>query len=234
MANEASVGGFLAETASLVRDKPREVGLYVVVVGGLAAIGVFLGLSESTAASFGFGVSIDASDSIPSALYELLLGITNIVASYFLLKQFLAARGRLRESGAGFWAFLGMSILSWLGIIVGLILLIVPGVILLVRWSAATGFLVGRGEGVIDSLSASWDATRGHSWPIFFAAIIMFIGLAIGGGVVGGLFGIAGTVPLGIASALVEAAAGAVSMAFGIAIFCLVADDTEQLAETFA
>jgi hypothetical protein len=234
MANEASVGGFFAETVSLVGDKATETGIYVAVVGGLAAVGIVFGLSEPTAASLGFGMSIDASDSPASALYELALGITNIVASYLLLKQFLAARGRLQDGGSRFWPFLGMSILSWIGLILGLILLIVPGVILMVRWSAATGFLIGRREGVIDSLGASWQATKGHSWSIFFAGILMFLALAVTGGVVGGVFGIIGALPLGIASAFLEAAAGAVFMAFGIAIFCLVADDTEQLVETFA
>lgn len=234
MANEASVGGFFAETVSVLRDKATETGIYVLAIGGIAAVGIVLGLSEPTAASFGFGTSIDASQSLPSALYELLLGIANIVAGYLLAKQFLAARGRLQDGGSRFWPFLGMSILSWLGIIVGLVLLIVPGLILLVRWSAATGFVIGRREGVIEALGSSWEATKGHSWPIFLAAVLMFLAVAAAGGVVGGVFGIFGELPLGVASAFIEAAAGAVFIAFGIAIFCLVADDSEQLAETFA
>ncbi len=234
MANEASVGGFFSETVAIVRDKATETGIYVLTIGGLAAVGIVLGLSETTAASLGFGMSIDASQSPASALYELFLGVANIVAGYLLAKQFLAARGRLLDGGSRFWPFLGMAILSWIGIIVGLILLIVPGVILLVRWSAATGFVIGRREGVIEALGSSWDATKGHSWPIFFAAILMFLAVAVAGGVVGGVFGILGDLPLGVASAFVEAAAGAVFVAFGIAIFCLVADDTEQLVETFA
>lgn len=234
MANEASVRGFFAETVSIVRDKATETGVYVLAIGGLAAAGIVFGLSEPTAVSLGFGTSIDASQSAVSALYELFLGVANIVAGYLLAKQFLAARGRLQEGGSTFWPFLGMAILSWIGIIVGLILLIVPGVILLARWSAATGFVVGRREGVIEALGSSWEATKGHSWPIFFAAILMFLAVAVAGGLVGGAFGVLGDLPLGVASAFVEAAAGAVFIAFGIAIFCLVADDTEQLVETFA
>ena len=127
-----------------------------------------------------------------------------------------------------------MSILSWLGIVVGLLLVIVPGLILLVRWSAATGFVIGRRQSVVEALGSSWDATKGYSWAIFLAAGLMFLAVAVAGGVVGGVFGILGELPLGVASAFVEAAAGAVFVAFGIAIFNLVADDTEQLAETFA
>lgn len=234
MANEASVGGFFSETAAIVRDKATETGIYVLAIGGLAAIGIVFGLSETTAASVGFGMSIDASQSLPSALYELFLGVTNIVGGYLLARQFLAARGRLQDGGGRFWPYLGMMILSWIGIIVGLVLFIVPGVILLVRWSAATGFVIGRREGVIEALGSSWDATKEHSWAIFLAAILMFIAVAFAGAVVGGIFGILGEVPLGVASAFAEAAAGAMFVAFGIAIFCLVADDTEQLVETFA
>jgi hypothetical protein len=234
MTNEASIGGFFAETVGILRDKATETGVYVLAIGGLAAAGIVLGLSETTAASLGFGASIDASQSPASALYELLLGIANIVAGYWLATQFLAARARLQGGGSRFWPFLGMSILSWIGIVVGLILLIVPGLILLVRWSAATGFVIGRRDGVIEALGSSWEATKGYGWSIFFAAILMFLAVAVAGGVVGGIFGILGELPLGVASAFVEAAAGAVFVAFGIAIFNLVADDTEQLAETFA
>jgi hypothetical protein len=234
MANETSVGGFFAETVSIISDKATETGIYVLAIGGLAAAGIVFGLSEPTAASLGFGTSIDASQSPASALYELALGVANIVAGYLLATQFLAARGRLQDGGSRFWPFLGMSILSWLGIIVGLILLIVPGLILLVRWSAATGFVIGRRQGVVEALGSSWDATKGHSWAIFLAAVLLGLAGAVAGGVIGAMFGIVGELPLGVASAFVEAAAGAVFIAFGIAIFCLVADDTEQLVETFA
>lgn len=234
MANEASVGGLFAETVSIVRDKATEVGLYVVVVGGLAAIGYAFGLAEPTATAFGYGFSIDADDSAASALFELASAMVSIVAAYWLLTQFLAARGRMQEGGSRFWPYLGMMILSMLAVVVGLILLIVPGVILMVRWSAASGFVIGRRDGVIEALGSSWEATKGHSWPIFFAAILMFLAVAVAGGLVGGAFGALGDLPLGVASAFVEAAAGAVFIAFGIAIFCLVADDTEQLVETFA
>jgi hypothetical protein len=234
MANEASVGGFFSETVSLIGDRSKETGLYVVVVGGLTAIGYFFGLTEPTAAAFGVGFMIDANDSLASALFELLAAVVSLVAGYWLLTQFLAARGRLHEGGTRFWHYLGMSIISMLAVVVGMILLIVPGIILMVRWSAATGYVVGRREGMTDSLRASWEATRGHSWPIFFAALLMIIAIVVAGGAVGGLFGVIGALPGAIASALVEAAASAVFMALGIAIFVLVEDDTGELAETFA
>ena len=234
MANEASVGGFFSETLSLVRDKLTEVGIYVVVVGGLAAAGYVFGLADPTAALFGLGFSIDANDGPAKALFGLVSAIVNVVAGYWLLTQYLAARGRLLEGSSRFWPYVGMSILSTIGIVFGFILLIVPGIILTIRWSAASGFLVGQREGVTDALGASWRATKGHSWPIFFAAILMFLAVAVAGGIVGGVLGAIGERPGAIASAFVEAAAGAVFIAFGIAIFCLVADDTEQLAQTFA
>lgn len=234
MKNGPNVGGFFAETVSLVRGSLTDTGLYVLVVGGLGAIGVFFGLAESTATTVGFGYSVDANDSPASALFGLVSAVVSVVAGYWLLTRFLAARGRLQEGGWRFWTYLGMSILSVLGVVLGLILLIVPGVILMIRWSAASGFVIGRREGVIDALGESWRATKGHSWAIFFAAILMFLAVIVAGGVVGGIAGVLGQLPVGIASAFVEAAAGAVFMAFGIAIFCLVQDDTGQLAETFA
>jgi hypothetical protein len=233
MANEANVGGFIAETASILRLNLTEAGIYVAVVGGLAAVGIVFGWTEAAATAVGLNFNIDAEGGSVSALYEIGLAVANLVGSYLLLRRFLAHHGRSEEGGSPFWPFVGMWIISWLGIVVGFILLIVPGVILLVRWSAASGFLLGRREGVIDSLGASWEATRGHSWSIFLAAIVMLLATAIAGGVVGGVFGAFGDLT-GVASAFVEAAAGAVFMAFGIAIYSLVRHDTGDLAETFA
>jgi hypothetical protein len=234
MANEASVGGFLSETTAVIAGKATECGLYVVVIGGLAAIGVIFGWADPSSTAIKFGFNVNANNGLIGALFGLVSAVVNIVAGYLMLREFLAGRGRLRDGGKRFWPYVGMSILSAIGLVLGLILLIVPGVILMIRWSAASGFLIGDGEGVTDALSKSWQATKGHSWAIFFAALILFFGVGIVDGVVSGLFGILGGMAGSIASAFVEAAASTALMAFGIGVYCLVHDNTEELSEVFA
>ena len=105
----------------------------------------------------------------------------------------------------------------------------------LVRWSAATGFLIGGGEGVGDALGRSWDATRGHSWPIFFAGLVLFVCLALGGGALGLTMGLTGSSNiLVIATALVNEIGTAISAAFAIAVYVLVHDHRDGLGDVFA
>ena len=234
MRKEASFTGIFGELASLLSDAWREIALYTFVVGGLTAIGFLTGLTEPAEEAFNIGFSIDASDSPAGALFELAALIVGFVANYFLLKRYLALRGRLQADQNRFWPYLGMSILSAFALVFGLILLIVPGIILLVRWSAASGYVIGAGQGVTDALTSSWHATKGHGWPIFFAGAVLFLGIILAAAVIGSISGGINVEMVDAVSAFVEAAYGAIFAGFGIAIYCLVQDDTEQLSEVFA
>ena len=234
MTKEASVGGILSELASLLGDSARDVALYTLAIGGLTAVGVLAGLTETAAGSLDYGFSIDADDPSAGGLFDFVATVASVVATYLLLTRFLAARGRLRAGGSRFWPYLGMAILSGIAVILGLIVLIVPGIFLLVRWSAASGFLIGARQSVTGALGASWDATEGHGWAIFFSAVILFVGVVLGAALVGAVLGLAGGPVADVGSAFLEAAAGGVFAAFGIAVYCRVHDDAHEISEVFA
>ncbi|TIX52007.1 hypothetical protein [Alteraurantiacibacter aquimixticola] len=218
----------------LIRDNSRDALLYVLVIGGIGALGVATGLTSVEEFDLSTGFMVDANDSPGSGLFELIGLIAMIVASYWLARRYLGSRGRLRSDENRFWSYLGMAILSGIGIVIGFVLLIVPGIFLLVRWSAATGFVIGEQRGVVDSLSASWDATKGHGWTIFLAALVLIIGLIIIGGIISLVFGLFGATLLGIVSAFMEAAGNAITIALGIAIYCAVSEGAEQVGEVFS
>lgn len=67
----------------------------------------------------------------------------------------------------------GIQIIASIGIIFGLLLLVVPGLILAAAWCVAAPARVAEGRGVFDSLSRSFDLTRG--------ARLSVLGLLIGG-----------------------------------------------------
>ncbi len=85
-----------------------------------------------------------------------------------------------------FLPLFGLGIIVGLGTGLGFILLIVPGIILAVMWSASTGVLVVENRGVFESMQRSRDLTRGYRWQIFGLAVIyviasMLIGMLVGG-----------------------------------------------------
>lgn len=128
------------------------------------------------------------------------------------------------------------SVRPW--VFAGLLLFIIPGIILLIRWIAATGFLIGGQRSVTDALSASWEATRGHSWHFFGGALLIAI---VGGGMAGVVAGGA-AFAAGLEFNFLSSAAGniasngfsAVFVAYGVAVYHLIADSTEETSEVFS
>lgn len=234
MANQADFNGILNETVAILSDNARDVGLFTLVIGGLTAIGVLAGLTETTSMAFSVGFMVDANDTSLSSLFDTLLGVFSIVAGYMLVKRFLASRGSLRSDVNRFWPYLGLLILWIIGLVVGLLLLVIPGIILVVRWSAATGFVIGEQRGVFESFKASWNATKGHGWAIFFAGIVTLIVVVMIAGVIGSIFAAISLTASGIVGAFLEAFSNALGLAFTIAVYVLVSDNAKELEEVFS
>lgn len=88
---------------------------------------------------------------------------------------------------------IGAGILAGLGIAIGLILFIVPGLILLTIWSLIAPVIVVEKSGVTGAFPRSQHLVKGNGWRVFGVLIVMFliaivtqqIFLAIGGGIAG-------------------------------------------------
>lgn len=93
-----------------------------------------------------------------------------------------------------FLPFAGMAILSGLAIGFGFLLLIVPGVILAVGFSLSKYYVIDQQKGSLESLQASWEATRGNRGDIF-VFMLVYAALLIGG-FCAGCVGILVTIPL--------------------------------------
>lgn len=234
---EKNVGGFLGETFDLIGANIRYVLLYVLILGGMSAAGMMLGLIDETDSIAGIGMDLEvtAAMGFVAALYQIAVAVLTVIGSYFLIHLILKDSGRLHGEGTRIWAYIGMSILAFLGMFVGFMLLVIPGIIVMMRWSASSGFLIGAREGVVESLSASWDATRGYGWQIFFAGLVLLIGLIIISGITVGGSGFSGLEPLiAITASLVDSASNALFICFGLAVYMLVHDDSDETAEVFS
>lgn len=121
-------------------------------------------------------VSVASKAPLTAAGGQLLQSVVGIVCSYFLLVAMMRRTGL--QSGTGedaFLPYLGMSILSALAVMLGVIALVLPGLFLMVRWSIAQPVIVARGGGVMASLGESWERTRGNEFPIFVAALALLV-----------------------------------------------------------
>jgi len=80
---------------------------------------------------------------------------------------------------------IGLAIVSAIGVGLGMLLLIVPGIILALMWSVAVPVLVAERRGVFESLGRSSDLAKGAKGRIFGIFIVVFIAYAIASAVLG-------------------------------------------------
>lgn len=72
-----------------------------------------------------------------------------------------------------FWKYVGASLLSCVLVVVGLILLVVPGIILSIVLMFAPYLVIARSLGPVEALKESARITRGHRWALFGLVLMM-------------------------------------------------------------
>ena len=103
------------------------------------------------------------------------------------------------------------SIVLGIGVAIGLVLLLVPGLYLLTIWSVAAPVVVLERAGVFASLSRSHELVRGNGWPVFTVILVVFVGLAAVNILVGVLTADLGDVGSAVVGWLVNAATAPVT-----------------------
>jgi hypothetical protein len=84
---------------------------------------------------------------------------------------------------------IAVSILAGLGIGIGFLLLIVPGLILLTFWSVVAPVLVIERPGVLGAFGRSRELVRGYGWPVFGTVVLVFL-LVIAASIAAALIGL--------------------------------------------
>jgi hypothetical protein len=72
-------------------------------------------------------------------------------------------------------AIIAAGVLAWIGIVLGLILLIVPGLILLTWWILIIPVIVLEGSGAGDSFGRSRELVRGNAWNVFGVIVLTIL-----------------------------------------------------------
>jgi hypothetical protein len=165
--------------------------------GKLFAIGLLVALPNLLA-----GLALPTDPTAPGAapamagwffIVWLLVMVLNLVSqAAVLVIAFQYLRGHPASIGEAlgkglerFFPILGLVILFTLGLSVGLILLVIPGIILAVVWSVSVPACVLEGTGPVASLRRSAALTKGHRWKIFGIYVLIWIASAIVIGLLG-------------------------------------------------
>lgn len=82
-----------------------------------------------------------------------------------------------------FWKYIGVKILAAIIVIIGLVLLIVPGIIAVLMFLFSNYLVVDKGLGPIEALKESMRITKGHKWQLLLL-VLAVAGLNILGALV--------------------------------------------------
>jgi hypothetical protein len=148
--------------------------------------------------------------------------VIGVFFAYQLLKAMIDRTGlNSRGDAEVFLPYFGLAILSGLAVVVGLVLLVLPAVFLIARWSLAQTLVVARGEGVMKAFGESWERTSGNDFPIVMAVLLFWLvpmAISIAAGVMfpkGALLGIG-------LSQLFGTTASLLNLAMGVALYGMI------------
>ena len=82
-------------------------------------------------------------------------------------------------------AIIGAGVLAAIGIFIGFLLLIVPGLFLLTIWSLIIPVIVLEGRAALESFGRSRELVRGNGWNVFGTIVITVLALIVASIIVG-------------------------------------------------
>lgn len=143
-------------------------GIIEVLLGVLGPIGAVLAAIVSIIAAFLLQATlIKAVEDVRDGRVDLSFGETMQAAR--------PAVGRVAVA----------SIVAGIGIVIGLIFVIVPGLYLLTIWCLVVPVVVLEGKRTMEALERSRQLVRGHGWQVFGTLVLVFIVLLVVGLVIG-------------------------------------------------
>jgi hypothetical protein len=122
-----------------------------------------------------------------TVLFGLIGGLTTIVLAALLQSALIRAtiedlNGRQPSIGdcistaiSVLLPAIGMSLLAGIGIMIGFVLLVVPGIVLALRWCIAVPALVQERQGVLGSMGRSAALTKGSRWALLGLFLILVV-----------------------------------------------------------
>jgi len=218
-AGRFSVGGVLGTGFEILSKNAVSFGMIALVVTLPSFIYQLINggspvTTNTTAAEGGFYVerSILGGDALLAVLIELILRQIAVGAiSYGVFQEMrgqrVALADCLRHAVALIFPVVGVAIVSGIAKLLGLILLIVPGLIVAVMLWVAVPVAVVERPGIMRSLSRSAALTKGNRWPVFGVTLLIGVGTLVASFLVNQIFGTA--TPGAFAAWIVAAATSA-------------------------
>jgi hypothetical protein len=143
-----------------------------VIYVGAAIVAALLGLAGGIGLFLGWIINLIAAFLVQAALVKAVQDVRDGRVDLNLGETVSAVLPYLLPVAAA-------SILAGIGISIGFILIIVPGLVLLTFWSLIVPSIIIGGEGVFGSFGKSWRTVRGYAWHVFGTYVLVFLILIV-------------------------------------------------------
>jgi hypothetical protein len=205
------VGAIVRRTFQIYVDQASVLMPAAAVVFAISGVlRVALSAASPGLALIGFLVSIVATTLFTGMVVELVADVQDG-------RRDASASQLLRAATPVLGQLILVGILAGFGILIGFILIVVPGLILITIWAVAAPVVVIERPGAVRALGRSRELVRGNGWNVFAVILLLVIAVAVAGAVVdvgadavSGAVGIVVTVVVGILTAPISALAAAV------------------------
>ncbi|WP_298286246.1 glycerophosphoryl diester phosphodiesterase membrane domain-containing protein [Novosphingobium sp.] len=105
--------------------------------------------------------------------------IVNFFVSYRVAEMILRSESLLTTANRSYGSLFFASFLTTLGIGLGVLLLIVPGIYCMARWSMVTPLIVSEGKAASEAMAESWARTRESVWPLAGVYLVYTLGICV-------------------------------------------------------
>jgi hypothetical protein len=186
MNNQIDIGRVVSQVFEIYRDQAGVLlpaALVVFVVEGLIS-GILVAIS------FALILVALIVQIVATTLYQGM--VVQVVADVQDGRRDASVGDILNSVTGAVLPLIGAGLLAGLGIAIGFILLIIPGLFLLTIWSVVAPVVVLERPGVVAALGRSRELVRGNGWQVFGTIILFFLILVVAGAIIGAIGAAAG------------------------------------------
>jgi uncharacterized membrane protein len=166
-----------------------------------ATVVIFLAYIVSGLLSGAIDFALTGDPEKPSGVGDIFSWLIGTLISMGVVAFFLQAHDDPERVTLGalwhphpYWIYLAATLLVGLAVLLGLVLLIVPGIIFALMFMFTSFLVIDRGLGPIDAMKESKRITSGYKWPLFGFVLLLALINVVGAAVL--LVGLLVTVPV--------------------------------------
>jgi len=154
----------------------RQMWKYFLELFLIGIIGLIIGIPSGIGGSEGEAAAVVSVLGVLGFIYGILIaGPTDYGVSFAYLKAARSDKLEIRdmfEAFHNYWNAVLANILVGAIVIVGLFLLIIPGIIFACKLAFTPYLVVDQKMAVIEAVKGSWRMTNGHAWTVFLIGLL--------------------------------------------------------------